>query len=93
MMNKSTWYKYLYTVYYASTTFTTVVFGDIKPVTQAEIAFSTVWILVAMGLFYFLLSQLTFFLSKVDTLSANIDKKAIDLDVLSQDKDISPILT
>jgi hypothetical protein len=64
------------------TAFTTVVYGDIKPKTQIEIGFSSIWILIGMGLFYFLLSQITSFLSKVNALQVSIDNKTEELELL-----------
>lgn len=67
--------QYLAAIYWTITTATTVGYGDITPLTQAELVVAMLWMVVGVGCYSFTVGSLSSFLTSIDTRDSAIAMK------------------
>ncbi len=65
--------QYLWTLYWTITTMTTVGFGDIHPITEAEVIMSIVTMIIGGGVFSFIVGNTASLLTRLDSQSAELE--------------------
>ena len=65
--------QYLWTLYWTITTMTTVGFGDIHPITEAEIIMSILTMIIGGGVFSFIVGNTASLLTRLDSQSAELE--------------------
>ena len=78
-LSKGVWAQYLYSVYWALMTLTTVGYGDITPTNDAERVYTLFCLLVGAIVFGFLLSTLGDVLSNVDQNATRVEEKLTEV--------------
>ena len=85
--NADVWVQYLYSIYWALMTLTTVGYGDITPVNDAERAYTLVVILIAAFVFGYLLSNVAEMIKNTDPNAVAIENKLEEVKVCAASTD------
>ncbi|CAG9318431.1 unnamed protein product [Blepharisma stoltei] len=93
MVDESSGYLYLASMYWAVTVLTTVGFGDIHATTEAEMIISIIWMIFGIGFYSFVVGSLSSVLSSMDEKKSLINAKMQLIDLFSKDTMLPPNLT
>lgn len=81
--------QYLASVYWTIATATTVGYGDITPLTQAELIVTILWMVVGVGCYSFTVGSLSSFLTSIDTRDSTLAMKMAAVQEFSRQSGIS----
>jgi len=85
LIDESDGRKYLFALYWALTTLTTVGFGDISAGTSAERVICIVWMMFGVGFYSFAVGTITSVLTSMDDSNQILDEKISFLEFFSKD--------
>lgn len=81
--------QYLAAIYWTIATATTVGYGDITPLTQAELIVAILWMIVGVGCYSFTVGSLSSFLTSIDTRDSAIAMKMVAVQEFARQTGIS----
>ena len=84
LIDESDGRKYLFALYWALTTLTTVGFGDISAGTSAERVICIVWMMFGVGFYSFAVGTITSVLTSMDDSNQILDEKISFLEFFSK---------